>query len=240
MNELLKVEVNKNNEQIVNGRMLYEFLQIKTPYTMWINRMIGYGFIENIDYVTDNKNVSRTDGVIMPQKEINHTLKLNMAKELCMLARNERGKEARQYFIKCEEAWNSPEMIMSRALAIANKNLLMKDEQILKLTAENTEMKPKADYFDELVERNTLTNFRETAKLLHIGQNKFIDWLLNKKFIYRDIKGKLLAYSNYISGSKPYFDVKEQKNGNWSGFQTLITPQGREAFRLLLQVKENN
>lgn len=237
MNELLKVEVNKNNEQIVNGRMLYEFLQIKTPYTMWINRMIGYGFIENVDYVTDNKNVSRTDGVIMPQKEINHTLKLNMAKELCMLARNERGKEARQYFIKCEEAWNSPEMIMSRALTIANKNLLMKDEQILKLTAENTEMKPKADYFDELVERNTLTNFRETAKLLHIGQNKFINWLLNKKFIYRDIKGKLLAYSNYISGSKPYFDVKEQKNGNWSGFQTLITPQGREAFRLLLQVK---
>lgn len=231
MNELLKVEVNKNNEQIVNGRMLYEFLQIKTPYTMWINRMIGYGFIENVDYVTDNKNVSRTDGVIMPQKEINHTLKLNMAKELCMLARNERGKEARQYFIKCEEAWNSPEMIMSRALTIANKNLLMKDEQILKLTAENTEMKPKADYFDELVERNTLTNFRETAKLLHIGQNKFINWLLNKKFIYRDIKGKLLAYS------KPYFDVKEQKNGNWSGFQTLITPQGREAFRLLLQVK---
>ena len=240
MNELLKVEVNENNEQVINGRMLYKFLQIKTPYTMWINRMLGYGFIENIDYVTDNKNVSRTDGAIMPQKEINHILKLNMAKELCMLDRNERGKEARQYFIKCEESWNSPEMIMSRALAIANKNLLMKDEQILKLTAENTEMKPKADYFDELVERNTLTNFRETAKLLHIGQNKFIDWLLNKKFIYRDIKGKLLAYSNYISGSKPYFDVKEQKNGNWSGFQTLITPQGREAFRLLLQVKENN
>lgn len=240
MNELLKVEVNENNEQVINGRMLYKFLQIKTPYTMWINRMLGYGFIENIDYVTDNKNVSRTDGAIIPQKEINHILKLNMAKELCMLARNERGKESRQYFIKCEESWNSPEMIMSRALAIANKNLLMKDEQILKLTAENTEMKPKADYFDELVERNTLTNFRETAKLLHIGQNKFIDWLLNKKFIYRDIKGKLLAYSNYISGSKPYFDVKEQKNGNWSGFQTLITPQGREAFRLLLQVKENN
>lgn len=237
MNELLKVEVNENQEQVVNGRLLHEFLQISTPYTKWFGRMCEYGFIENIDYLTEDKNVRRTDGTIMPQKEINHTLKLNMAKELCMLARNERGKEARQYFIKCEEAWNSPEMIMSRALAIANNNLLMKDEQILKLMAENTEMKPKADYFDELVERNTLTNFRETAKLLHIGQNKFIDWLLNKKFIYRDIKGKLLAYSNYISGSKPYFDVKEQKNGNWSGFQTLITPQGREAFRLLLQVK---
>lgn len=238
MNELLKVEVNKNNEQIVNGRMLYEFLQINTPYTQWFERMLKYGFSENIDFVTASQKSETANGGYTIR--IDHTLKLNMAKELCMLARNERGKEARQYFIKCEEAWNSPEMIMSRALAIANKNLLMKDEQILKLTAENTEMKPKADYFDELVERNTLTNFRETAKLLHIGQNKFIDWLLNKKFIYRDIKGKLLAYSNYISGSKPYFDVKEQKNGNWSGFQTLITPQGREAFRLLLQVKENN
>lgn len=129
-----------------------------------------------------------------------------------------------------QQAINNPTEFLARAVLVAN-------QELDKLKMENAVMKPKADYFDGLVERNTLTNFRETAKLLHIGQNKFIDWLLNKKFIYRDIKGKLLAYSNYISGSKPYFDVKEQKNGNWSGFQTLITPQGREAFRLLLQVK---
>ena len=238
MRALLKIEVNQNQEQVISGRLLHQFLEIGTEYTKWFERMCEYGFTENIDFNSVKIDEVRKEGNRTVKRQLNnHILKLNMAKELCMLARNERGKEARQYFIKCEEAWNSPEMIMSRALAIANKNLLMKDEQILKLTAENTEMKPKADYFDELVERNTLTNFRETAKLLHIGQNKFIDWLLNKKFIYRDIKGKLLAYSNYISGSKPYFDVKEQKNGNWSGFQTLITPQGREAFRLLLQVK---
>lgn len=238
MRALLKIEVNQNQEQVISGRLLHQFLEIGTEYTKWFERMCEYGFTENIDFNSVKIDEVRKEGNRTVKRQLNnHILKLNMAKELCMLARNERGKEARQYFIKCEEAWNSPEMIMSRALAIANKNLLMKDEQILKLTAENTEMKPKADYFDELVERNTLTNFRETAKLLHIGQNKFIDWLLNKKFIYRDIKGKLLAYSNYISGSKPYFDVKEQKNGNWSGFQTLITPQGREAFRLLLQIK---
>lgn len=241
MRALLKIEVNQNQEQVISGRLLHQFLEIGTEYTKWFERMCEYGFTENIDFNSVKIDEVRKEGNRTVKRQLNnHILKLNMAKELCMLARNERGKEARQYFIKCEEAWNSPEMIMSRALTIANKNLLMKDEQILKLTAENTEMKPKADYFDELVERNTLTNFRETAKLLHIGQNKFINWLLNKKFIYRDIKGKLLAYSNYISGSKPYFDVKEQKNGNWSGFQTLITPQGREAFRLLLQVKENN
>lgn len=212
MRALLKIEVNQNQEQVISGRLLHQFLEIGTEYTKWFERMCEYGFTENIDFNSVKIDEVRKEGNRTVKRQLNnHILKLNMAKELCMLARNERGKEARQYFIKCEESWNSPEMIMSRALAIANKNLLMKDEQILKLTAENTEMKPKADYFDELVERNTLTNFRETAKLLHIGQNKFIDWLLNKKFIYRDIKGKLLAYSNYISGSKPYFDVKEQK-----------------------------
>lgn len=103
-----------------------------------------------------------------------------------------------------QQAINNPTEFLARAVLVAN-------QELDKLKMENAVMKPKADYFDGLVERNTLTNFRETAKLLHIGQNKFINWLLNKKFIYRDIKGKLLAYSNYISGSKPYFDVKEQK-----------------------------
>lgn len=68
MNELIKVKVNKNNEQVVSGRDLHEFLEINTPYTMWFKRMLEYGFEENIDYMTDNKNVSRVDGVIMPQK----------------------------------------------------------------------------------------------------------------------------------------------------------------------------
>lgn len=237
MIELLKVEVNKNGEPTVSGRMLHNFLDIKEKYTQWFNRMCEAGFKENIDFISFSEKTEKPQG---GRPSIDHQLTLDMAKHLSMMQRNEKGMIARQYFIDIGKKWNSPEMILSRALAIANNNLLMKDKQILKLTTENTEMKPKADYFDELVERNTLTNFRETAKLLHIGQNKFINWLLNKKFIYRDIKGKLLAYSNYMSGSKPYFDVKEQKNGNWSGFQTLITPQGREAFRLLLQVKENN
>ena len=234
MIELLKVEVNKNGEPTVSGRMLHNFLDIKEKYTQWFNRMCEAGFKENIDFISFSEKTEKPQG---GRPSIDHQLTLDMAKHLSMMQRNEKGMIARQYFIDIGKKWNSPEMILSRALAIANNNLLMKDKQILKLTTENTEMKPKADYFDELVERNTLTNFRETAKLLHIGQNKFINFLLNKKFIYRDIKGKLLAYSNYISGSKPYFDVKEQKNGNWSGFQTLITPQGREAFRLLLQVK---
>lgn len=240
MNELLKVEVNENGEPTISGRMLYDFLEVKEKYTQWFNRK-SKGFIENVDFVPYSEK-TESGGVSGVKVILNHVLTLDMAKHLAMMQQNEKGMIARQYFIDVEKKWNSPEMVMSRALTIANKNLLMKDEQILKLTTENQIMKPKADYFDELVDRNTLTNFRDTAKMLHIGQKYFINWLLERKFVYRNIKGKLQPYSQFIandSNGKGYFEVKEQKakDDSWSGIQTLITPRGREAFRLLLSQK---
>lgn len=100
------------------------------------------------------------------------------------------------------------------------------------LSVENTIMKPKADYFDELVDRNLLTSFRETAKQLKIKERKFIAFLIEKKYIYRDKKGKLQPTANKNDG---LFEVKETLNEKtqWSGTQTLITPKGRETFRLL-------
>ena len=100
------------------------------------------------------------------------------------------------------------------------------------LTVENQIMQPKADYFDELVERNTLTSFRETAKELGIAPKKFIQFLLDHKYIYRDRKGKLMPYEHKNCG---LFEVKECINdkSGWSGIQTLVTPKGRETFRLL-------
>lgn len=240
MNELLKVEVNENGEPTISGRMLYDFLEVKEKYTQWFNRK-SKGFIENVDFVPYSEK-TESGGVSGVKVILNHVLTLDMAKHLAMMQQNEKGMIARQYFIDVEKKWNSPEMVMSRALTIANKNLLMKDEQILKLTTENQIMKPKADYFDELVDRNTLTNFRDTSKMLHIGQKYFINWLLERKFVYRNVKGKLQPYSQFIandSNGKGYFEVKEQKakDDSWSGIQTLITPRGREAFRLLLSQK---
>ena len=100
------------------------------------------------------------------------------------------------------------------------------------LSVENLVMKPKADYFDELVDRNLLTSFRETAKQLKVKERKFIDFLLEKKYIYRNKKGKLMPFANKNDG---LFGVKETFNEKtqWSGTQTLITPKGRETFRLL-------
>lgn len=101
------------------------------------------------------------------------------------------------------------------------------------LTVENQVMAPKADYFDQLVDRNLLTNFRETAKQLEVPPKKFVDFLLEKKYIYRDKKGKLLPYEDKNNG---LFEVKEcfNEKTQWSGTQTLITPKGRETFRLLI------
>lgn len=102
-----------------------------------------------------------------------------------------------------------------------------------KLLTENKVMKPKAEYFDCLVDRNLLTNFRTTAKEFHMKQKQFINWLLENKFVYRDQKGSLQPYSEYAD----YFHVKDVKStagNNWAGTQTLITPKGKEAFRLML------
>lgn len=133
----------------------------------------------------------------------------------------------------------TPEELMAKALLVANKTLADREARICELTAQNSQltvekqvMQPKAEYFDELVDRSLLTNFRETAKELGIKPKAFVAWLLEKKFLYRDQKGKLLPREDKNNG---LFEVKEAKNDKtqWSGVQTLITPKGRETFRLL-------
>lgn len=126
-----------------------------------------------------------------------------------------------------QQAISNPDEFLARAVIVAN-------ERLKQLEADNEVMKPKADYFDDLVDRNTLVNFRDCAKEFHLQPKQFIDWLIEKNYVYRDVKKKLKPYAEH----KDYFHLKEWKsehNGS-SGVQTLITPKGREAFRLLLSV----
>lgn len=126
----------------------------------------------------------------------------------------------------------SPEELMAKALMVAQQTLADREARISRLTVQNAILAPKAEYFDQLVERNTLTNFRETAKELGIPPRQFVQFLFDKKFIYRDKKGKLLPFESRNDG---LFEVKETFNEKtqWSGVQTLVTPKGRETFRLL-------
>lgn len=126
----------------------------------------------------------------------------------------------------------SPQELMAKALLVAQKTLTDRDARIKELTAQNQIMQPKAEYFDELVARDLLTNFRETAKELGIKEKDFVGWLLEHKYIYRDQKNKLMPYAAKNNG---LFEVKERtgRHNDWAGTQTLITPKGRETFRLL-------
>lgn len=229
MNELLKINYD-NDRPTMSAKELYNFLGYeKSQWSRWHKKNIEEDsfFIEGTDYQT-------LDIMSNGNETKDFEITIEMAKELSMLARNEKGKRARQYFIELEKKWNSPEQVMARALQIAEKqikslalinNQLLVDKQI---------MQPKADYFDELVDRNLLTNFRETAKELGIKEKDLISFLIDKKYIYRDNKGKLMPYADKNNG---LFEVKECFNNKtkWTGLQTFITPKGRETFRLVIK-----
>lgn len=160
----------RNEESMkVSGRQLHLFLQVNTPYTKWFNRMSEYGFADGLDFVVTDKKVHNSNGG--KQSIIDHELTLDMAKELCMLQRTDRGKEARQYFIQVEKEWNSPEKLMARALLTANKQLEFKSQQVKELTATCSqqqqvigELKPKADYVDRILKSDSLVTITQIAK----------------------------------------------------------------------------
>jgi len=164
MNELIGIQTNESQEVIVNGRELHEFLEIKEKYTEWFSRMVEYGFIENQDFALVSEK-RETNNPKNPWTTIqNHALKLDMAKELSMVQRTEKGKQARQYFIQIEKDFNSPEKIMARALQYANRQLetlsftVRAQEQLI------GELKPKADYVDRILNNKGLVTITQIAK----------------------------------------------------------------------------
>ena len=137
---------------------------------------------------------------------------------------------------KVEEVLCNPDTIIQLATQLkeSRAKVLHLETANSELTVQKQIMQPKADYFDELVDRNLLTNFRETAKQLGIKEKAFVGFLTEHKYVYRDKRGKLLPYAEKNNG---LFEIKEcfNEKTQWSGTQTMITPRGRETFRLLCQ-----
>lgn len=223
MNELIKVDYS-GEKPAVSARELHEFLEVKTAYKDWFPRMCEYGFTEGQDFCSF---LSESTGGRPAQDA---ALSIDMAKEICMLQRNEKGKIARQYFLQLERDWNSPEKVMARALQIADRKIKELEISNSALSTSLEIARPKAEYFDQLVERGTLLSLRESAKELGIPPKKFVDELLARKYLYRNKSGKLLPYEDKNNG---LFELKESVNTatGWSGTQTLTTPKGRDLFR---------
>lgn len=237
MNNLLKVEVNENQEPVISGRMLYEFLEVGSNYTTWFNRMIEYGFIENIDYVTCFPNLeSENHG---GQNKIDHALKLDMAKELSMIQRNEKGKRARQYFIGIEREWNSPEKVMARALVLANKKIESQNSIIERQTKQIEADKPKAIFADAVATSKQSVLIGELAKILkqngfNTGEKRLFEWLrINKYLISR--KGSDYNMPTQKSMDLGLFEIKETAVTHSDGHVTVnkttkVTGKGQIYF----------
>lgn len=226
MNELIKINYESDRPTVL-ARDLHGFLEVETPFHKWFPRMCEYGFTEDEDYRTFLSN--RSDGLPGKSRQ-DAQLTIDMAKEICMLQRNEKGKQARQYFLQLEREWNSPEAVMSRALRMAEERLERFKAINANLSVQNAIMQPKAEYFDGLCDRESLTGIRETAKLLGIKQNDFVKWLIARKYVYRDKRGRLMPYAEYVDSG--LFEIKETYNEktDWTGVQTLVTVKGKERF----------
>ena len=129
MNELIPIQYESENPT-VSGRELHAALEIETRYNDWFLRMCEYGFQEGKDFCSI---LSKSSG---GRPGADHAVTIPMAKELCMLQRTEKGKQCRAYFISCEEAWNSPDKIMERALQIAHRRALEAERRIFGLLEE--------------------------------------------------------------------------------------------------------
>lgn len=230
MNELIKVDYS-GEKPAVSARELHEFLEVKTAYKDWFPRMCEYGFTQGEDFnLLKNERVQYEGTRAVTRIIDDAVMTIDMAKEICMLQRNEKGKIARQYFLQLERDWNSPEKVMARALQIADRKIKELEISNSALSTSLEIARPKAEYFDQLVERGTLLSLRESAKELGIPPKKFVDELLARKYLYRNKSGKLLPYEEKNNG---LFELKESVNTatGWSGTQTLTTPKGRDLFR---------
>ncbi|HFI0448564.1 TPA: phage antirepressor KilAC domain-containing protein [Streptococcus suis] len=230
--DLIAVTVNDRQEQVVSARELHKGLEVKTRFSQWFEQNAKM-FQEGYDFegvvVTTPYNAHKPDG--KQQTIQDYAITIDMAEHLAMMSKTAKGFEYRAYFIELKRKWNDPHEVVKRGYAILqNENMQLKLENS-KLVVENQIMQPKAQYFDDLVDRNLLTNFRDTAKMLNIKQKEFISFLLSKKYIYRDKKGKLMPYQQH---NNSLFQIKESKGFSWEGVQTLVTPKGRETFNILL------
>ena len=236
MNQLINLTqfaINSELEQTVNARELHAFLEVGKVFAAWIQERIEqFGFVENQDFIVISETGKNPKGG-RPSKE--YFLALDMAKELSMVERNDKGKQARQYFIECERKLRERQVKLAPKTYVEALRALADEVEAHNKTQEQLAIAaPKSEYFDKLVERNLLTNFTITAKEFGIKRKDLIDYLLINKYVYRDVHhGNIVAYATHVP---TLFEIKEFAKEKHAGTQTLITPRGRETFRLLLGI----
>ncbi|MDR0872811.1 MAG: antA/AntB antirepressor family protein [Prevotellaceae bacterium] len=136
MNDLITICFD-SEKPTVNVRELHAALEVETRYNDWFARMCEYGFVEGKDHYSV---LSNGEGFGKAAVRTDHKLTVSMAKEICMLQRTPKGKQFREYFISVEEAWNTPEKIMERALQIAHERAVEAEKRVFGLLEEKEDL----------------------------------------------------------------------------------------------------
>lgn len=215
MNELFNVTTN-GDKLTLSARDLYTELNVTDRFTRWFERMEEYGFEENVDFTSVKSSTLVNNGAMRELQD--YQITLDMAKEIAMLQRNEKGKEIRRKLIELEKAWNSPEKVMARALDIAHKT-------IANLQIENEEMKPKAIFADAVATSDTSILIGDLAKLIKqngtdIGQKRLFERMRNDGYLIKTGTSKNMP--TQMAMEKGLFEVKERTISNPDG-STRIT-----------------
>lgn len=232
MNELIKITYN-NDRPAVSARDLHDFLEVKTAYKDWFPRMCEYGFTEGEDFNPLKIERVQNEGERIVARTVDDAvLTIDMAKELCMIQRNEKGKQARQYFLQIEKDWNSPEKVMARALQIAG-------DKLKRLESKVEADAPKVLFADAVSASKTSILVGELAKLLKqngvdIGQHRLFRWMRENGYLIRR-NGTDFNMPTQKSMDLGLFTVKETAITHSDGTVTVskttkVTGKGQQYF----------
>lgn len=239
MNELMPIQ-NNDGKQAVLGRDLHQFLEVGRDYTNWFKQMVGYGFIEGQDFTPD---LAKSTG---GRPRANHIVSLDMAKEISMIQRTDKGKQARQYFIECERKANeardtSVENVKSVVAQMTRSEILQiamnAEQERLALEAKAKELEPKAEAYSSFIEADGKYSVGAVAKMLGIGQNKLFRELRNIGVFIAKGGMKNTPYQQYMR----HFEVKaytitHSDNSESVRHTTYVQPSGIDFIRKKLNL----
>ena len=238
MDELLKINY-EAEQPTVSARDLHEALEINTRFNDWFSRMAEYGFENGVDFNLLKNEKVRLEGNREVKRDImDYQISVDMAKQICMIQRSEKGKQYRQYFIDLEKAWNTPEQVMARALKLADRTIDNLKEDNKKLIEDNERMRPKEIFADAVSASNSSILIGDLAKLLRqngvdTGQKRLFEQLRNEGYLMKTGSSRNMPKQKYVENG--FFQIKETVISNPDGSvrmtkTTKVTGKGQQYF----------
>lgn len=233
MRDLIRISY-ETEQPTVSARELHEALGISTKFSMWFDRMCEYGFSQGNEFFPKVGKTSEQGG----RPSTDYEISIDMAKQICMIQRTDKGKQYREYFLSLERAWNTPEQVMARALRVADKELHRLKEDNAALLAETERMKPKEIFADAVSASHTSILIGDLAKLLKqngydTGQKRLFEQLRREEFLIKS--GASRNMPTQRAANMGLFEVKETSVTNPDGSirvtkTTKVTGRGQQYF----------